>query len=399
MWVARASRVRPLRELFASRRPGFGRSEHRGFRHVSRRGRCPGPRLATGQLSYLGRNRSWRHGGDLSCAARALAAHRCLETSAELSQRFSGDPDAISTRSQSSRQPRSSEYPAHLRRRRDRRRASIFQHEIRPRWKFARFQGELSRFATACRPIDRNGRASHRSRSPAGNSSPRSQTRKYSARCARRADSDAPKLRSVIPSVSRDLETICARCLERDPNLRYQSAGALAQELERWLEGRPIAARPVSPPARLYRWSRRNPILATSLAVCLFFGTAVVTRQVQNWKLGNKLRENELTKNSIAVLPFLDLDSATEESNWTATVARALQTELSEIGNARVVPVGKAEDLKMAARNFRTRSALFGTRRKTDRGIQISVQLFDPDGEPLFGRIVRSEERRVGKEG
>ena len=202
------------------------------------------------------------------------------------------------------------------------------------------------------------------------------------------ADNDAPKLRSVIPNVSRDLETICARCLERDPNLRYQSAGALAQELERWLEGRPVAARPVSPPTRLYRWSRRNPILATSLAVCLFFGTAVVTRQVQNWKLENKLRENELTRNSVAVLPFLDLDSATEESDWTATVARALQTGLSEIGNARVVSVGKADDLKMVARNFRTRSALFGTRRKTDRGIQISVQLFDPDGEPLFGRIV-----------
>src|SRR5437763_5807316 len=89
------------------------------------------------------------------------------------------------------------------------------------------------------------------------------------------ADNDAPKLRSVIPNVSRDLETICARCLERDPNLRYQSAGTLAQELERSLEGRPIAARPVSPPARLYRWSRRNPMLATSLAVCPFFGTAV----------------------------------------------------------------------------------------------------------------------------
>src|SRR5205807_3986966 len=101
-----------------------------------------------------------------------------------------------------------------------------------------------------------------------------------------------------------------------------------------------------------------------------------------------KLRENELTRNSVAVLPFLDLDSATEESNWTATMARALQAELSEIGNARVVPVGKAEDLKMVAGNFRTRSALFGTRRKTDRGVQISVQLFDPDGEPLFGRIV-----------
>src|SRR5713101_6627198 len=155
------------------------------------------------------------------------------------------------------------------------------------------------------------------------------------------AENDAPKLRSVVPNVSRDLETICARCLERDPNLRYQSAAALAEDLDRWLEGRPVKARPVSPPERLYRWSRRNPILAGSLAICLFFGITVVTRQVQNWKLKNKLRENELTKNSVAVLPFLDLDSATEESNWTATVARALQTELSEIGNARVVPVGK----------------------------------------------------------
>jgi len=42
------------------------------------------------------------------------------------------------------------------------------------------------------------------------------------------ADDDAPKLRSIVPTASRDLETICARCLERDPTLRYQSAAALA---------------------------------------------------------------------------------------------------------------------------------------------------------------------------
>src|SRR2546423_10257493 len=95
------------------------------------------------------------------------------------------------------------------------------------------------------------------------------------------AENDAPKLHSVVPKISRDLETICARCLERDPNLRYQSAAALAEELDRWLGGRPIQARPVSPPARLYRWSRRNPLLAGSLAICLFFGAAVITRQIQ----------------------------------------------------------------------------------------------------------------------
>ncbi|HET9417919.1 MAG TPA: serine/threonine-protein kinase, partial [Chthoniobacterales bacterium] len=59
----------------------------------------------------------------------------------------------------------------------------------------------------------------------------------------------APKLRAFAPSLGRDLETIIARCLERDPNARYQTAGALAEDLERWLEGRPILARRVRAPA------------------------------------------------------------------------------------------------------------------------------------------------------
>jgi serine/threonine protein kinase/tetratricopeptide (TPR) repeat protein len=202
------------------------------------------------------------------------------------------------------------------------------------------------------------------------------------------AENDAPKLRSVVPKVSRDLETICARCLERDPNLRYQSAGALAEDLERWLEGRPVKARPVSPPTRVYRWSRRNPILAASLAVCLVFGGVIAARQVQSWKLENKVRESELARNSVAVLPFLDLDNAREQSHWTTTLADLLRSELSAIGTARVVPVGNGEEVKRTARNFRTRTVLSGTRRRTDRGIQISLQLLDLDGELLFERVV-----------
>ena len=202
------------------------------------------------------------------------------------------------------------------------------------------------------------------------------------------AENDAPKLRSIVPDASRDLETICARCLERDPTLRYQSGAALAEELERWLEGRPITARPISSSARLLRWSRRNPVLALSLAACLLFGAAVITRQIQSWKLKNKVRESELARNSVAVLPFLDLDSATEDSAWTATLAHGLQAELSDIGNARVIRGAGDEDVKAAARNFRTRTVLSGTRRKTDHGTQISLQLLDPEGESLFGQIV-----------
>jgi hypothetical protein len=72
------------------------------------------------------------------------------------------------------------------------------------------------------------------------------------------------------------LETICARCLERDPKARYQSAGELAADLERLLEGRPIVARPVSPPARIWRWSQRNPKLVGAAVTGLLLGAATV---------------------------------------------------------------------------------------------------------------------------
>jgi serine/threonine protein kinase len=90
------------------------------------------------------------------------------------------------------------------------------------------------------------------------------------------SETQAPKLRSVAPSLDRDLDTICARCLERDPKARYQSAGDLAADLERWLDGRPIVARPVSPPARIWRWSRRNPKLVGAATAGLLLGATSV---------------------------------------------------------------------------------------------------------------------------
>src|SRR5205814_1777812 len=76
----------------------------------------------------------------------------------------------------------------------------------------------------------------------------------------------APRLRSLVPSLDRDLETVVARCSESDPKARYQSAGALAEDLEHWLEGRPIMARRLSPAVRAWRWSKRNPKLAAATA-------------------------------------------------------------------------------------------------------------------------------------
>src|SRR5467141_2625773 len=89
------------------------------------------------------------------------------------------------------------------------------------------------------------------------------------------AEKPAPKLRTLAPALDRDLETICAKCLEREPSARYHSAGDLAQDLELWLEGRPIAGHPVSAPVRALRWSRRNPIVAGMAVLLLALGIAL----------------------------------------------------------------------------------------------------------------------------
>src|SRR4030095_9678088 len=141
----------------------------------------------------------------------------------------------------------------------------------------------------------------------------------------------APKLRSLVPTLDRDLETICAKCLERDPAARYRSAGALAEDLERWLEGQPIAARPLSPPALVWRWTRRNPAAAGIAALLMALGLAAGAVM---WK-GNAIRP--AATNDIAVLPFESLGDDKEDAIFADGIQDDILTKLASIRDLRVI--------------------------------------------------------------
>ena len=72
-----------------------------------------------------------------------------------------------------------------------------------------------------------------------------------------------PRRPSVVNrKISRDLETICLKCLEKEPTKRYDSAKSLAEDLERFLGGEPIRSRRISGPERVWRWCKRKPLIA-----------------------------------------------------------------------------------------------------------------------------------------
>lgn len=123
------------------------------------------------------------------------------------------------------------------------------------------------------------------------------------------------------PGVPRDLETICLKCLTKDPARRYASARDLAADLAAFLEGRPISARPVSVLERLVRWCRRKPALASTLlalGLALGIGVAGVLWQ---WQRAEALAHRESQQRRLAdrnayAADMLLIDRAMKDRNF-----------------------------------------------------------------------------------
>ncbi len=108
---------------------------------------------------------------------------------------------------------------------------------------------------------------------------------------------DPVSLRSLNPAIPRDLETICLKCLEKSPARRYQTGNELADELQRYLDDRPILARPTSRTEKFVRWCRRNPFIAGSIAAV---SVAAVVAIISLWiGLSQAIAAKEETKEAL----------------------------------------------------------------------------------------------------
>lgn len=93
-------------------------------------------------------------------------------------------------------------------------------------------------------------------------------------------EKDPIRPRTLQPSIDRDLETICLKCLEKSPHGRYQTALALAEDLDRYVKGEPVLARPPGRLERLVKWVRRKPVLAS------VYGLAIIALVLGGLSLG-----------------------------------------------------------------------------------------------------------------
>ncbi len=198
------------------------------------------------------------------------------------------------------------------------------------------------------------------------------------------SEKPTPKLRSLIPGFNRDLETICAKCLEREPQARYRSAGDLAEDLERWLEGRSIIARSVSPPVRIWRWSKRNPKLAASLAAAVVLGAVGVIAAFTSSRLSSIVQDTELARHSVVVTPFEDLDQLSNTSNSAKAATGALTLALMQTNGIRAsssktqdVDPWSAEDWKRIGESSAARMIISGTVRQREGKQRVAIHVID----------------------
>ena len=195
----------------------------------------------------------------------------------------------------------------------------------------------------------------------------------------RKVTPEAPsRINRLVP---RDLESVCLKCLEKDPQRRYGSARELADDLDRWIAGKPTLARPVSALTRGRMWARRHPLpaaLVSALVVAVLLGLAGIGWQ---WREANRQRlqaERLLDYLSNRLLAQASTELNPQGAN--VTVREILDRQAARIGG-----------------EFQGEPEIEGPLRETIGNTYHSLGLFDP-AEKQLRRALDLIDRSEGSE-
>jgi hypothetical protein len=164
---------------------------------------------------------------------------------------------------------------------------------------------------------------------------------------------EPPPPRSRRPEVARDLETICRTCLEKDPRSRYASARELADDLHRWLDGRPIAARPASPPEKAWRWCRRRPAVAALAGIlALTLAASFVSVLLLWWRADAERRRAEADFQTTNEILGQIVEQDVPRASWPVGDRAGIVASLQQTRRRLLAVAARRPDQRMIARHL-----------------------------------------------
>lgn len=135
--------------------------------------------------------------------------------------------------------------------------------------------------------------------------------------------------RQLQPKLPRDIETICLKCLLKEPQRRYASSEKLAEDLDRFLNNEPILARPTSSSERMLRWAKRNPTVSTLSALLLLVFVAGVIGVAMQWRRAESNASALAEKNAALVVQAAALERQTNRASALAASEAETRTAMA----------------------------------------------------------------------
>jgi serine/threonine protein kinase/Flp pilus assembly protein TadD len=185
--------------------------------------------------------------------------------------------------------------------------------------------------------------------------------------------------------ISRDLSTICLKCLEKDPQRRYSSALALAEDLEHWLKHEPIRAKRSGFLRHVGKWARREPAIAALIASLVALAAAI------GWNVWRSELISRPATKGIAVLPFENLSPDPDNAYFADGIQEEILTRLASIADLKVISRNSTQRYKSTPRNLSqiakelgVANILEGSVQRVADQVRVNVQLINAQTDSPF---------------